>query len=115
MEKMLAGADLVVSMGGYNTLCEILSQGTPTLIIPREVPRKEQLIRAQVLYNHNLVDYIPWNAFSPNILQERILSILECPGPYREAISRFELTGYKIMRFRLETFLNQERQKTDHV
>ena len=115
MEKMLAGADLVVSMGGYNTLCEILSQGTPTLIIPREVPRKEQLIRAQVLYNHNLVDYIPWNAFSPKILRERILSILECPEPYREAISRFELTGYKIMRFRLETFLNQERQKTDHV
>ena len=77
MEKMFAAADLVVSMGGYNTFCEIISQGTPALIIPREVPRKEQLIRAQVLYNHNLVDYIPWHTVSPKILLERILAILE--------------------------------------
>ena len=108
---MLAAADLVVSMGGYNTVCEILSQGTPALIIPREVPRKEQLIRAQVLYNHNLVDYIPWHSFSPKILRERVLAILERPEPYRDAISRFELTGYKIMRCRLEAFLNKEPQK----
>jgi len=33
------------------------------------------------------------------------------PEPYRDAISRFELTGYKIMRFRLEAFLNKEPQK----
>jgi len=115
MEKMFAAADLVVSMGGYNTFCEIVSQGTPTLIIPREFPRKEQLIRAQVLYNHNLADYIPWNTVSPKILLERILAILDHPEPYRDAISRFELTGYKIMRWRLETFLNQEPQKINYV
>ena len=28
MEEILAAADVVVSMGGYNTVCEILSQGT---------------------------------------------------------------------------------------
>jgi predicted glycosyltransferase len=115
MEKMFAAADLVVSMGGYNTFCEIVSQGTPALIIPREVPRKEQLIRAQVLYNHKLADYIPWDTVSPNILLERILAILEHPEPYRDAISRFELTGYKIMHWRLETFLNQEPQKIKYV
>jgi len=32
-------------MGGYNTVCEVLSHGTVSLIIPRETPRKEQLIR----------------------------------------------------------------------
>jgi predicted glycosyltransferase len=111
MEKMLAAADLVVSMGGYNTVCEILSQGTPALIIPREVPRKEQLIRAQVLYHHKLVDYIPWNSFSPVTLRERILAILERPEPYRDVISRFELTGYEIMRRRLDAFLNNDPQK----
>ena len=111
MEKMLASADLVVSMGGYNTVCEILSQGTPALIIPREVPRKEQLIRAQVLYNHHLVDYIPWHSFSPINLQERVLAILERPEPYRDAISRFKLTGYEIMRRRLEAFLKKRPAK----
>ena len=114
MEKMLAAADLVVSMGGYNTVCEILSQGTPALIIPREVPRKEQLIRAQVLYNHKLVDYIPWHSFSPVMLRNRVLAILERPEPYRDAISRFELTGYEIMRCRLEAFLNKESQKIEY-
>jgi len=115
MEKMFAAADLVVCMGGYNTLCEIISQGTPALIIPREVPRKEQLIRAQVFSIHNLADYVPWNAVSPKILLERILAILEHPEPYRNAISRFELTGYKIMRWRLEAFMNQEPQKIKYV
>ena len=114
MEKMLASADLVVSMGGYNTVCEILSQGTPALIIPREDPRKEQLIRARVLYRHNLVDYIPWHSFSPKLLQERVLGILEHPEPYRDAISRFKLTGYEIMRRRLEAFLKNESQKTEY-
>lgn len=114
MEKMLASADLVVSMGGYNTVCEILSQGTPALIIPRDVPRKEQLIRAQVLYNHNLVDYIPWSSFSPEILLERVLAILERPEPYRDVISRFELTGYEIMCSRLQCFLKKEPQKIEY-
>ncbi len=33
-------------MGGYNTFCEILSFDKPALIVPRSVPRQEQLIRA---------------------------------------------------------------------
>jgi predicted glycosyltransferase len=36
----------VVAMGGYNTFCEILSFDKPALIVPRSVPRREQLIRA---------------------------------------------------------------------
>jgi predicted glycosyltransferase len=34
-------------MGGYNTFCEILSFDKPALIVPRSVPRQEQLIRAE--------------------------------------------------------------------
>jgi predicted glycosyltransferase len=42
-------ADAVVSMGGYNSVCELLSLEKPALIVPRISPRKEQLIRAQEL------------------------------------------------------------------
>ena len=108
MEEMLAAADLVVSMGGYNTVCEVLSHGTVSLIIPRETPRKEQLIRAQVLHNQNMVDYIPWNSCSSQILRKKVLDLLEHPEPYQEAISRFQLTGLDIMRQRLEAFRNKE-------
>jgi len=104
MEKIFAAANLVVTMGGYNTLCEILSQGTPSLVIPREKPRKEQMIRAQAFKRQNLVDYIPWTEFTPQILQEKILALLESPEPYLEAISQFRLTGIETMQQRLRDF-----------
>ena len=108
MEKIFAAADLVVSMGGYNTLCEILSQGTPSLVIPRETPRKEQLIRAQAFKHHNLVDYIPWAQLEPTIMQQKILSFLEAPEPYLKAISQFRLTGIETMQQRLRDFRSKK-------
>ena len=104
MEKIFAAADIVVSMGGYNTLCEILSQGTLSLVIPRETPRKEQLIRARTFQRQNLVDYIPWGDFTPDVLGQKLLSILDDPQPYQDAISRFRLTGIEAMQKRLREF-----------
>jgi len=108
MEKIQAAADLVICMGGYNTICEVLSQGTVALIIPRETPRKEQLIRAQVLHSQKLSDYIQWNDLSSQILRNKVLSLLEAPEPYQEAISRFRLTGIETMRQRLQFFRNNK-------
>ncbi|MGD9058566.1 MAG: glycosyltransferase [Desulfobacterales bacterium] len=104
MEKIFAAADLAVCMGGYNTLCEILNQGTPSLVIPRETPRKEQLIRAQAFKRYNLVDFIPWAELEPNILQDKILSFLENSEPYLEAISQFRFTGIETMQQRIHDF-----------
>ena len=104
MEKIFAAGDLVVCMGGYNTLCEILNQGTPSLVIPRETPRKEQLIRAQAFKRHNLVDYIPWAELEPTILQNKILSFLENSAPYVKAISQFRFTGIQTMQQRIHDF-----------
>jgi predicted glycosyltransferase len=104
MEKIFAAANLVVCMGGYNSLCEILSQGTPSLVIPREAPRKEQLIRAQAFKRHGLVDYIPWRELTPQILQQKILSFLEAPETYLETISQFRMTGIETMQQRLRDF-----------
>ncbi|NIS59210.1 MAG: hypothetical protein GTO13_00420 [Proteobacteria bacterium] len=108
MEEILAAADLVVSMGGYNTVCEVLTQRTVSLIIPRETPRKEQLIRAEVLRGRNMVDYIPWNSVSPQVLREKLIDLLESPEPYRGAMSRFQLTGLDVMTQRLRAFKNRE-------
>lgn len=49
-------ASAVVSMAGYNTVCEALTTGTPLLLVPREVPRREQLIRACGLQAVGAVD-----------------------------------------------------------
>ncbi|CAB1075705.1 Mlr3248 protein [Olavius algarvensis Delta 1 endosymbiont] len=104
MEKIFAAADIVISMGGYNTLCEILGQGTISLVIPRETPRKEQIIRARAFHRQNLVDYIPWDDFSPALLHEKLIALLRNPAPYHDAISRFRLTGIETMQQRLRVF-----------
>jgi len=104
MEKIFAAADVVVSMGGYNTLCEILGQGTVSLVIPRETPRKEQIIRARAFKRQNLVDYIPWDDFTPELLRKKVIFLLSNPEPYLSAISRFQLTGIETMQQRLHEF-----------
>ena len=46
IEALFAGAEGVVSMGGYNTFCELLSFDARAVIVPRTKPRLEQWIRA---------------------------------------------------------------------
>lgn len=50
--------DLVLSMGGYNTLCEIMAVAQRALVIPRTRPRREQEIRARALEAHNFLRVI---------------------------------------------------------
>jgi predicted glycosyltransferase len=104
MEKLMAAADLVISMGGYNTLCEVISQGTLSLVIPRETPRTEQLIRARAFRQQGLIDYIPWNDLSTRQLRTKIDALLANPDPYHEALSRFRFTGIDSMRSRIRAF-----------
>jgi len=104
MEKLMAAADLVVSMGGYNTLSEVLSQRTLNLVIPRETPRMEQLIRARAFQSHGLIDYIPWRECAPEPLYRKIMALLENPDRYREALSHFAFTGIDVMRSRIAAF-----------
>ena len=108
MEKIFSAADIVVSMGGYNTLCEILGQGTISLVIPRETPRQEQIIRARAFHRQKLVDYISWSDFSADRLGQKLFDLLENPKPYHEAISRFRLTGIETMQQRLREFRCQK-------
>jgi predicted glycosyltransferase len=47
IEHLMSRASAIVSMGGYNTFCEILSLDKRALIVPRKTPRMEQAIRAE--------------------------------------------------------------------
>jgi predicted glycosyltransferase len=107
MEEILGAADLVVCMGGYNTICEILTQQTLALIVPRESPRMEQLIRAKVLKAQNLADYLPLSEYTPDALLGKIKELNQNPEPYLDAMSRFKLTGLDVMSQRLEAIRNQ--------
>ncbi len=67
-ERLLAQADSVVAMGGYNTVCEILSLHKHALIVPRIKPRREQLIRAERLQALGLVEMLHPAELSPEAL-----------------------------------------------
>ena len=49
MVSLMEAADVVVSMAGYNTMCEVLTTSTPAVVAPRIEPAAEQLIRARCL------------------------------------------------------------------
>lgn len=108
IERKLAEADLVISMGGYNTVCEILSMKKNSLIIPRETPRLEQTIRAKILQERGLASYLPWSNLSPESLHERINEMLHNAAEQKSRINAFPMTGLEVMRARLEAFRKEE-------
>lgn len=112
LEEMMKAADLVISMGGYNTCCEILTQKTPALIIPREWPRKEQLIRATRLKDRGLLDFIPWTEVTPQRLRDKIFSIIEQRERYVNAMNAFKLSGLDTMLKELRHLQNGGRRSS---
>ena len=76
MLNYMNAADLVVSMGGYNTTCEILSLQKRAIIVPRVRPVTEQWIRTRRLQDLGFVDMIHPEKLTSETLSERVLQIL---------------------------------------
>jgi predicted glycosyltransferase len=82
MEELIAGAKAVVAMGGYNTYCEILSFDKPALIVPRVLPREEQLIRATRAAELGLIEMLlPEEAEDPLRFAEVLKRLPDRPPP----------------------------------
>lgn len=111
METLIAASDIVVCMGGYNTMCEVLSSKTMSLVIPRETPRKEQFIRAMAFHDKNLIEFIPWTFLNDLNLEEKILYMLENKEPFAKAMARFEMTGIVNICKRISKFWNGKHGK----
>lgn len=65
LAQVLAGAIGVVTMGGYNTISEVLQTGVPALVVPRVRPSAEQLIRANDLADRGLADMLHPDLITP--------------------------------------------------
>lgn len=77
----IAAADLVVSMAGYNTVCETLSLGVRALLVPRVRPRAEQRIRAECLAQRGYARVLLPEDLSPARLADEIVAALAAPPP----------------------------------
>ena len=86
-EGLLLRALGVVAMGGYNTFCEILSFGKPSLIVPRTVPRREQFLRAARAEQLGLVRMLPDDGRrSPGEMAAQLRDLPSWPAPDAAAI-----------------------------
>ncbi len=65
MMSLMSAADVVVSMGGYNTVCEVLTLARRAVVVPRVRPVQEQCIRAERLAALGLLRYVHPDALTP--------------------------------------------------
>ncbi len=91
----LQAADLVVCMGGYNTLCEVISVRARALVIPRSQPRLEQVIRARAFADLGLVHLLPGNLGELDLLGATVTDLLNQSheDPHRLAMAGFAAIG----------------------
>ncbi len=74
-----AQADVVVSMAGYNTVCELLSVDRPAILVPRSEPVQEQLIRARCLAGRGSFEMVEPSELSPETLIAKVVDLLGNP------------------------------------
>jgi predicted glycosyltransferase len=68
LHRLIAGAGAVVSMAGYNSVCEVLATDRPALLVPRTRPRAEQLVRARRLAELGAVDTVSLDRLTSDAL-----------------------------------------------
>jgi len=83
-------ADRVIAMGGYNTMCEVLSFEKHSLIVPRVSPKPEQLIRAERMRDLGLIDMVHPDQLNPRALTRWLARDL---GPPPACRSRIDFNG----------------------
>ncbi|MEM7119973.1 MAG: glycosyltransferase [Pseudomonadota bacterium] len=87
LETLMAQASGVVAMGGYNTFCEILSFDKPALIVPRQVPRREQLIRASRAQELGLVSMLTEDsAENPSVMATAMRQLTQQRRPSKVVV-----------------------------
>lgn len=81
MPDLIEAADFTVSMGGYNTICELACVGARSLIVPRSNPRREQLVRARLLAERGVLNYLDETNPDPSHLMRLVIEGLSAPRP----------------------------------
>ena len=93
LTEYMEQADLSISLGGYNTVMNILKTGVRSLLLPslNEHQADEQSIRAQKLANLGILDLLQGDDLEPIILARKITSSLK-KAPSQNS---FDLDGAK--------------------
>jgi predicted glycosyltransferase len=81
MMSLMAAADVVLSMGGYNTVCELLTLHKRAVVVPRVQPVQEQAIRAQRMAARGLLRMLHPDQLTPRALWQTLRAQLNSQAP----------------------------------
>ncbi len=109
MMACMDAADLVISMGGYNTVCELLTLQKRAIVVPRVNPVREQQIRAERMAKLGLLRTIHPEDMTPSLLINTVneeLSRLNAQSNYPYQIN---LNGLSEVRASLNQLMDEGR------
>ena len=77
---VLQRASAVVTMGGYNSLCEVLRWRRKALVVPRRAPSAEQRMRARLFAARGLMRMLDPDDLTPQRLADELVALLSEDG-----------------------------------
>ena len=93
MMACMDAADLVISMGGYNTICELLTLRKRAIVVPRVMPVQEQWIRAKRMSQLGLLRAIHPEKMTPSILMKTVQEELSQVNVHPQSLYQINLNG----------------------
>jgi len=116
MVAYMGAADVVISMGGYNTTCEILSLKKRAIVVPRVEPVQEQWIRAERMARLGLFKAIHPDDLTPEFLITTLLDELK-ENENVSAVAHLDMDGLPRIKDFIGKLLyhNQEMKRTTNT
>ena len=112
MASYMEAADAVICMGGYNTICEVLSLRKKAIVVPRINPVKEQWIRAQRMANFGLFKTIHPDHLTACSLMDSLLEQLQSHTRTLPPVVRLDLDALPRIGYAISKLVNSDRNLT---
>lgn len=93
MMACMDAADLVISMGGYNTVCELLTLRKRAIVVPRVMPVQEQWIRVERMSKLGLLRAIHPEHVTPKVLMDTVQEELSKLNVHPQNLYQINLDG----------------------
>lgn len=115
MMSLMDAADVVVSMGGYNTVCELLTLRKRAVVVPRVEPVEEQWIRAERMQAAGLLRAIHPAALSPAGLVNAVIEELACVRRGQKNLRMEKMDGLGRIEAAIQGHLAARRRHMDAI
>lgn len=86
LDRRIADSELVVTMPGYNTTCELISSSARAVVVPRSGPSLEQRMRAAQLERWGRARRLEPLELDPGALAAAIEASMSAPRPARPPV-----------------------------